>query len=248
MISTIIIAKNEEKNIERALKSVSWCDEILVIDDDSTDKTEIIAKNNGAKIIQKSLENNFSKARNFALMQAEHEWVLFLDADEEVSKSLAFEIQNSLKTSLIDAYEITRLDYLWGRQLKYGDARAVLLRLARKNTGVWKGAVHENWVINGKIGKLKNPLIHYPHPSVAEFLQDINTYTSIRAMELYNQGIKASFLSVLFHMKTKFYQNYIFRGGFRDGLPGLIHAMIMSFHAFLVRGKLWLLWQKKSHV
>lgn len=249
MTSAVILTKNEEKNIESCIKTLKWCDEIIVIDDNSTDKTVSIVEKLGAKVFIHPLENNFSQSRNFGLSQVKGEWVLFVDADERVSESLTYEIGNVLyhkATEMYDGFLIRRIDTMWGKQLLHGENGNVrLVRLARKNAGEWKGAVHEVWHIKGKIGQLKNPLYHYPHQTVTEFLREINYYTSIRAKELFKKRKKVYFWSIIIYPKAKFFLNYILKRGFLDGIPGLVVAILMSFHSFLVRGKLWLLWQKK---
>jgi len=248
MISAVVLAKNEEKNIKACLDNLSWCDEILVVDDNSQDKTEEIAKKTGAKVFKRLLGHNFSDQRNFGLEKAKGEWVLFVDADERVSPALWYEIMattNDPRSNYAGFY-FKRKDVMWGRELKYGETgNIVLLRLAKKDVGRWTGAVHEVWEIKGKTLVLKNPLTHYPHQTVKEFLQEINYYTELRARELYKKKVSTSWVSILLYPKLKFFVNYFFKRGFLDGLPGLIFALMMSFHSFLVRGKLWLLWVKE---
>ena len=245
MISVVILTKNEEKNIVDCLESLSWYDEIIIIDDNSEDRTLEVAKKMGAKVFTRSLDNDFSKQRNFGLEKADGDWVLFVDADERVSKELREEIQSSIKKDNSDAYVIKRTDSIWGKKLKYGETgNIVLLRLARKNKGKWEGKVHEEWKIEGRIDTLKNHLDHYPHPTVSEFLSDINFYTDLRAKDLFEKGIKSNFISILVYPTAKFLSNYFLKLGFLDGIQGLVLALMMSFHSFLVRGKLWHLWNK----
>lgn len=249
MISAVILTKNEEKNIDACIKGLRWCDEVLVIDDNSTDKTVIKAKTLGARVIEHALDNDFSKSRNFALGEAKGDWVLFVDADERVSESLTFEITSSLHQKIVDfvsGFSMRRIDTMWGKQLMHGENGNVrLVRLARKNAGLWKGSVHEKWVVKGKIVELNNPLFHYPHQTVAEFLTEINYYTTIRAQELYKKGVRVHVWDIVLYPKAKFIVNFIFKRGFLDGIPGLVVAILMSFHSYLVRGKLWQLWDKK---
>ncbi|MBI2036184.1 hypothetical protein HYT17_00910 [Candidatus Microgenomates bacterium] len=135
---------------------------------------------------------------------------------------------------------------MWGRELKYGETVNVkLLRLAKKEAGKWEGKVHEKWVVKGKTGQLENPLHHFPHQRIGEFLQEINFYTDIRARELFDRNVKTYWWSIILYPKAKFIINYLVYQGFRDGLPGLVFALMMSFHSFLVRAKLWLLWKKQ---
>ncbi len=247
-LTTIILAKNAEKTIEKCLKSVSWSDEILVIDDESTDQTGDIAKKLGAKVILHALENDFSQQRNVALQQATGDWVLFIDADEVVSSPLHKEILHHIHNpeSTYQGFFLLRRDILWGKEIKHGESGNLqLLRLARKNAGIWEGKVHERWLVKGKIGYLQHSLYHYPHPTLSEFLSEINWYTTLRAQELYKEGIKVSWYHIILYPKVKFLQNYILKKGFQDGTIGFILAILMSFHSFLVRGKLWQLQKNK---
>lgn len=247
MVTAVVLTKNEEKNIVDCLERLSFCDEILVIDDDSLDRTEEIAKSLNAEVIKHSLNNNFSAQRNFGLEKARGDWVLFVDADERVGANLAKEIIQTINLTSFDGYYIKRDDTIWGRKLKYGETGGIkFLRLAKKKSGRWEGKVHEEWKINGRIGILSNSLDHYPHQSIGEFLKEINYYTDLRAEELHAKHIKVKWYDILLYPKLKFLLNYFLRLGILDGLPGLIFVIMMSFHSFLVRGKLWRLNQKKS--
>lgn len=247
MISAIVLTKNEEKNIEACLRSLSWCDERIVIDDNSDDKTVSIAKHNGAEVFVHPMNKDFSAQRNYGMSKAKGDWILFLDADERVSSALWYEIMARTSESIghYAGYYVTRQDTMWGKALKHGETGNIrLLRLAKKNAGRWEGRVHETWKISGNVALLQNPLDHYPHTTVEEFLKEINFYTDLRANELFEKKVKAYWWSPIVYPKAKFVLNYILRGGFLDGVQGFVFAMLMSFHSFLVRSKLWLLWQK----
>lgn len=243
MISAIILTKNEEKNIVDCLESARWCDEIVVIDDYSEDKTVEIAKKMGAKVFKHSLGGNFSNQRNFGLQMARSGWALFVDADERLTRGLKNEIQKITSSQILLEHKlcgfyVRRIDVLWGKELNYGETGSIkLLRLAKRGKGVWAGKVHERWEIEGLIGKLKNPLLHYPHQTISEFLKKINFYTDIRAQDLYSKKIKVYFASIFLYPLGKFILNFFIKRGFLDGIPGLIVAILMSFHSFLVRGK-----------
>lgn len=248
MISALVLTKNEEKNILDCLKSLSWCDEVIVIDDNSQDKTTDIAKKTGAKVFIHSLEEDFAAQRNFGLEKAKGDWIFFVDADERVPQGLWYEImaKTNAPFSPYAGFYLKREDSLWGKKLLHGEIGNIkILRLAKKDAGKWAGKVHETWKIKEKTDVLQNPLIHYPHQSVKEFLQEINFYTDLRAKELHKKKVGVSWFAILFYPKAKFFVNYIVKGGFLDGLPGFIFALMMSFHSFLVRAKLWLLWQKE---
>jgi glycosyltransferase involved in cell wall biosynthesis len=247
MISTVVLSKNEEKNIKRCLESLSWCEEIIVVDDNSTDGTVEIAKKMGAQVIVHSLDDDFSAQRNIGLWHATGDWVLFVDADEKVTSALWYEMmaQTNNPTSQYAGFLVKRIDTIWDKELHHGEIGNVkLLRLAKKDAGHWEGRVHEKWKVKGKTLLLKKAILHYPHPTVAIFLQEINYYTDLRAEEQYKKKVQVAPWQIVAYPIGKFTLNYIFRAGFLDGLPGLVFALMMSFHSFLVRGKLWLLWQK----
>lgn len=249
MISAVVLTKNEEKNIAACLETLSWCDEVIVIDDISTDKTVQIAKKMGATVYEHALAHDFSAQRNFGLQKAKEDWVLFVDADERISSALWYEIMASINNPIggYVGFYLKRRDIMWGKELQHGETGNIkLLRIAKKDAGVWEGQVHERWKIKGKTMVLKNILTHYPHQTVKEFLQEINYYTDLRSKELYAQKVRTSWVWIIFYSKAKFVYNYIVKLGFLDGLQGLVFALMMSFHSFLVRSKLWLLWEKKA--
>ncbi len=253
MISVVILTKDEEKNILDCVESVLWADEIIILDDNSQDRTVEVVKNisnKKIKIYSKNLDNDFSSQRNYALSKATKEWVLFLDADERVTTQLRDEINsfliNDSKNSDTKGFFLKREDVMWGKALKYGEVGNIkLLRFAKKKEGIWYGKVHEEWRIEGKVSEFENSLIHYPHQTIDDFLKEINFYTTIRAKELYDSHVNSSIKDIIFFPSGKFILNYFFKLGFLDGIEGFIFAIFMSFHSFLVRGKLWLLWRKK---
>lgn len=245
MVSLVILTKNEERNIKDCLKSVSWADELIVIDDYSIDRTVEIAKKLGAKVFQHRLNNNFAQQRNFGLNRAKGEWVFFLDADERATPALAREIKKEIKKENRYAFLFKREDVFLGRSLKHGETAAVrLLRLAKKD-GQWIRSVHEVWQTKWRTKELKNPLLHFSHPNLTQFIQQINFHSTLHAQALQKEGEKFSLISLLFKPKLKFCQNYFWRLGFLDGLPGLIMALGMSFHSFLAQAKLYQLEKKK---
>lgn len=244
MLTAIVLTYNEEKNIQKCLEPLSFCDHIFVVDSDSTDQTVKIAKKFGAKVLTHPLNSDWSAQRNWALAQIKSPWVLFVDADEIISKNLGQEIRVAIEKVDFKGYLIPRSDYMWKRKLRYGDVGGIkLLRLARRGAGFWQGKVHEKWIMEGHIGILKNSISHYPHQNMVEFLQHLNYYSTIRAQEFYDQGRKTNILEITVGPIWRFFQNYIIKLGFLDGTAGFIHAMSMAFYMFLVSGKLWLLYK-----
>lgn len=245
MISAVVLTRNEERNIVDCLDSLSFCDEIVVIDDNSSDRTVEIAKRMNVKVLTHSLNDDFSKQRNFALENVKNDWVLFADADERVGKILAKEIEYVVAENKKDGFYIKRYDTIWGKTLKHGELSDLkLLRLGKASKGKWEGRIHEKWKVEGRISTLKNSLDHYPHQTIEAFLREINYYTDLRAKELYKKGATVKWYSILLYPKAKFFLNYFLKLGFLDGLEGLVFAVLMSFHSFLVRSKLWILNQR----
>lgn len=239
MISAIVLTKDEEKNIEECLETLRWCDEVIVIDDYSEDKTREIARKLGARVFKHHLNNNFAKQRNFGLKKAKGEWVLFVDADERITPELAKEIKQEVKKDERHAFIFKRQDFFMDKPLKHGEtANVKLLRMAKKN-GEWQRTVHEVWETKWETKTLKNPILHYPHSSISKFLEEINFHSTLHAQALKQEGVKFSLFRLIFNPLGKFFQNYILRLGFLDGMPGLIVALMMSFHSFLARAKLY---------
>lgn len=252
MISAVILTHNNEDLIGDVLETLKWCDERIIIDDNSTDKTLELVKQYDVTVIQHALNDDFAAQRNIGLTKAGGDWVLFVDSDEIVTSKLASEIKAITqmpndKCQMINGYYIKRKDFLFGRELKYGETSNVkLLRLAKKTAGVWERAVHETWNVQGPVASLTTPLLHYPHESISQFLAQINRYTTINARVFYNEGKRVSAWQIIAYPIAKFVQNYIIRSGFLDGTAGFVVAIMMSFHSFLTRGKLWELQQKNT--
>jgi len=243
MLTAIILAKNEEKNIERCLKSLSFCDEIVVIDDKSTDDTVKIVKKLKIRVLNHELVD-YASQRNWAISQIKTNWLLFVDADEVVTKELGAGILELVKKNDANGYLVHRVDYMWNHKFKYGDVGNVwLLRLARRGAGQWLGEVHERWEIDGRIEKLVGELSHHPHQTVVEFLRHINNYSTLKANEFYKTGRRTNIFEMVFGPIWRFVYLFICRFGFLDGTAGFVHAMLMSFYVFLVAGKLYLLYK-----
>lgn len=190
---------------------------------------------------------DYAQARSDLLKNVKTPWALFLDTDEVLSSQLVSEINQLFRTSpACPAYSIPRRDIFLSRALKYGESgNTSLVRLARTDYGVWVGRVHERWVGSGRVGELRSPIIHTPHPTLASFIAKIDRYSTLAAAERYSSGSSGSLAHIFVYPLGKFVYNYLFRLGFLDGVAGLIHAIMMSFHSYLTWTKLYLLWQKK---
>lgn len=239
-LSAVILAHNEIDVLLRCIKQLSFCDEVIVIDDSSTNQITQVAKKNNATVYKRNLANNFAEQRNFGLSKAKGDWILFVDPDEVVTKKLAQEIKDKIKNNNIDGYFLKRKDIWLGKKFKYGEVgETCLLRLARKSKGKWTRAVHEHWLIDGQTTTLKNSLLHYPHPTIYEFLEKINYYSQLHALENEKESKNASFIKILVYPLGKFIYYYFVKLGILDGIHGFVVAVIMSMHSFLSWGSIW---------
>jgi len=247
--SAVVLTRNEEKNIKECLESISFCDEVIVVDDDSTDKTLNIAKKMGAKTFSRGMNENYGKQCNYGLKKASGDWIFFIDADERVSKKLREEIINKLSNREIvkqySGFSVKRKDKLLDKWLRFGEVGTFRsIRLVKKGSGKWMRRVHVWFKLKGSVGKLKNPLQHFPHPTLNEFIRSINRWSSWHARANNEEGKKSNLFKIILFPVFKFFQNYIFRLGFLDGMHGFIHALLMSFHSFLAWSTLWINEQK----
>ena len=239
-ISAVILTKNNASQIKPLIRQLSFCQEIIVVDDQSQDKTSSIARKLGAQVFTRPLKGDFSKQRNFGLTKATSDWVLFIDPDETVTLKLAQEIQATVTHPLPLSYQLKRQDTFLGKTLRFGETGTLkLTRLGKRQPSAkWHRPVHEIWPLAFP-GQLKTPLLHTPHQSITDFLTKINRYTSIEARYRHHQGIRFNLFELLFYPPAKFVYNFIFKVGFLDGFPGLVMAFIMSLHSLIVRIKLY---------
>lgn len=243
-ISVIIITGNEEKNIKDCLKSVSWADEIIVVDSESKDKTVEIAKEFTDKVVIHKWEG-YAAQKSYALNLASNEWVLSLDADERVMPELAEEIM-TMKFNDSDAYKIHRENYFLGKKIKYcGWGNDYQLRLFRKSkTKLTDRLVHEGFVVEGNISTLKNSMKHYSYENLKEGFAKINEYSSLEANEKYKRK-NVSGSTIFFYPVIAFLQHYIFRKGFLDGTHGLLISLMHAMTKLQVQMKMWELQRRK---
>ncbi len=240
-ITAVVLTKNEEKSIRDCLMSLKFCDEILIVDDFSTDKTTTLAKGKNIKIYKRHLNNDFASQRNFGLSKAKSKWVLFVDADEIVPEKLKKEILVKVKNDSVDGFFLKRELIFINQKITHGEVgKTKLLRLARAGKGVWKRKVHEYWDVSEEVKTLENPLVHKQNKTIREFLFDINSYSKIHSSEVLNENKNFNFLFIIFHPLGKFFVNYIIHLGFLDGPAGFVLSVFMSLHSFLSWSNLWL--------
>ena len=240
-VSVTVIARNEAANIADALRSVSWADEIIVIDSESTDETVAIARQFTERVIVRAWAGYIDQ-KNHAAGLASHEWILSLDADERVTPELAREIQELLgREPAARGYRIPRVTWHLGRWIRstdwYPDRQ---LRLYDRRTGRWTGMnVHESVTVEGEVGRLRGEIRHYAYRDLSHHLSTIDRYTTLAARQMLAQGRRATALDLAARPPLAFLRNYLLRGGFRDGVPGLIVSLVNSYYVLLKFAKLW---------
>lgn len=240
-ISVAIITKNEEQNIGRCLESVKWADEIVVVDSGSTDSTLEICKKYHCKIHQSSWLG-FSRTKQLAVDQCTNEWVLVLDADEEVTPDLKTKILDAIKFPGFSAYRINRRSFYLGKLIKYcGWNKDYPLRLFEKAKGRFDNKiVHESIEMkDGKTGTIEEVMLHYPYPDLHSHLLKIDAYTTLGAAELFEQGKSSSINKAVMRGVFKFIKMSFLQRGFLDGKTGFVLCINSAYGVYLKYLKLW---------
>jgi len=247
MLSAVLAVKDEEQMLDGALRSLEFCDEIVVVvDDRTTDATEAIAHRYTDRVLVRPFED-FASSRNAGVAHARGEWILHVDADERITPGLAREIRQALATGPdVLAFRGPTINYFWGRRMEHGGwARMMQVRLIRRGHATFTGRVHEVAAVPPeRIGTLRGERWHFSHRSIEENLVKAIRYGRLEALDLYENGApsvtSASFVRV---MALEFGRRMIRRMGFRDGMPGLIEAIFQPFAQFCARVMLWELQQ-----
>ena len=239
-LTVIIPTFNEAGYIEDALKSVAFADEIILIDSFSEDATVLLATPLVSNVISREFDN-FSNQKNEALKQAKGQWVLFLDADERVSKSLEKEIIDTIENSVHSGYKINFPHFYMNRFL-YNHSDDVL-RLVKREGAYYMGEVHEKLQCQGSVGKLKNKMLHYTYKDLHSYLTKKERYAWFQAKQQYAKGKRATWMHLWFKPMFRFFKSYIIKGGYRDGIPGLTVAGVNAYGVFQRYVKLRLLYK-----
>ena len=244
-ITAIIPTLNEEVHIEAAIKSVSFADEIIVIDSYSTDNTVNLAEKHNVKIIKREFDD-FSSQKNFAISQAKHPWIYILDADERVTQEVKKEILEAVKNSKNKVgFYVRRSFYFAGRNINYGGCqRDKVVRLFLKEFCKYKGVVHETIDTNGELGFFKNKIEHYSYKNYDHYISKMNHYGALRGKEYFERGKKVNLFHILIKPPARFVIHYFIRLGFLDGFPGYIFAKAQAYGVYVRYIKLWLLNRK----
>ncbi len=240
-ISVYMITFNNERTIERALQSVTWADEIVVVDSFSTDGTVEICRRFTQNVIQRKWPGHRDQYQ-YAADQTTQPWVLFVDADEELSPELSEEIRTVVDRSGDgpDGYIVYRKTFYLGRWIRHGGWYPDYeIRLYRKEKGRWEGGLHAKVVVDGKVGTLKNEYLHYTYRDISDQIQRADTYSTLAAEDLFKKGERFSLFQLLFRPPFRFFKEYLFKSGFRDGFPGLVIIAVTMLYVFMKYAKLW---------
>lgn len=245
-LSVLILAKNEERNIEACIKSALFADEVIVIDDSSSDKTVEIATRLGAKVFHRAMNGDWGAQQTFAIEQATSKWVFILDADERITPKLEEETKLAIARDELVAYKAPRLNYILGEVVQHGgwypDYGYHLLPQANFKV---EGFVHQTFVHNYPTQFFKNHLIHYPYISWEQYFNKFNNYTTLAAKKMFAKGKRATFISdIMIRPYFAFLKMYVFKAGFLDGRIGLTLAIFHFFYTMAKYVKLY--WMQKQ--
>jgi glycosyltransferase involved in cell wall biosynthesis len=235
-ISLIVITRDEEQLIGQCLASASFCDELIVVDSNSTDRTVEIATGLGAKVFTQPF-TNYVRQKQIALDHATSEWVLLLDADEQATHDLGLEIVSTISASgAADGYRIRRVLYHLGHYYTRPIYRDRPVRLFRRERGHIGGVdPHDKVIVNGRVERVAAPILHFSYRDIADHVATINRFSTRGAAEMEPSAFAA--VQMFTHAVWRFFNFYIVRGGFMDGGRGLYAAMTASFYVFLKYAK-----------
>lgn len=228
-ITVIIPTYNEENYIQDCLRSVSFANQLIIIDSYSSDKTLKIIEDFNCEVIQRKFDN-FSNQKNEAIKLAKSDWILFLDADERVTEKLKFEILETINNPKHDAYKIKFPHFYMNRFLYHTENKVV--RLVKNKDIHFEGEVHEKLLHLGTVGLLKNFMIHYTYKGLFHYIKKKDSYAWFQAKMAKDKNKTANYFNLVFKPFYRFFHTYIIRKGFLDGVPGLAVATIDAYGVF----------------
>lgn len=234
-LSIAILARNEQKNLPRALESIKdWGVEIVVIDADSTDDTASIAKRYTDKVFHRKNESQLNINKMEAFRHCTREWIFYLDADEEIPDTLKQTVERAIQSDEYDGYWVPRKNIVFGKWLRWGgNYPDEGLRLFRRKKGYFECKhVHEHLIVNGKVGRLTVPFHHYTYESIEQWLYKMNFYTDLEAKLIREKG-KNPWVYIVIRPPYKFIRNYFFKLGILDGWTGFVYALLNGYYDFV---------------
>ncbi|MGL5797484.1 MAG: glycosyltransferase family 2 protein [Cetobacterium sp.] len=251
-ISVAMITFNEEKILRKTLNSVkNLADEIVIVDSGSTDSTKEIAEEFGAKFYNESWKG-YGPQRNSAIQKCSGDWILNIDADEEISEELFQKINDIVKgsTSSKEVFKINRLSVCFGKKLKHGGwGKSYAIRLFKKDAGKFNdNNVHEEFVTNKEIFKIKENIFHHSYLTMDDYFVRFNRYTTEGAKDYYKKGKQVSIFDIFINPVYKFLRMYIFRLGFLDGVEGFVISSTSSLYSMIKYFKLREMYKNGSYI
>ena len=242
-ITALAITLNEESNVKRYIESLSFVDEIIFIDSQSTDKTTAIAEEMGAKVLLRKFDD-YSSQRNYAISQAKNDWIIFFDLDEIISEEIQIEIQEKVSNPGENvAFYVKRNFFLFNKHLKHGGFQHdKVIRLFNKNFCIYNGnLVHEEIKTEGTIGILAHSVDHLSYKNFDHYCRKLNFYCKLQASKLYEKKTKPNLYHFIIKPTYRFLWQYFYRLGILDGKEGFLSAKVNSFFVFKRYLELWLL-------
>lgn len=244
-LTIIVPVHNDYETIEACLQSVTWADELLIIDDISESKCIDLCKKYTKTIFTRKLDS-FSKQWEYAISKSTSEWVLFIASDEVITQELKTEINQALNLSEYAGFRIPRQDFMYGKWIFYGGFRHDHVRMGRRKLVSWDHRlVHENMQIKGRVGKLKNPVLHFSHKTLFSTHNKFNYYTDLEAERLFKQ-LKGSniktwnlLIKMVYYSFKESWGIFLILMGFRDGMHGIITCFSKGYYYFLMYSKLY---------
>jgi glycosyltransferase involved in cell wall biosynthesis len=241
-ISVLLPTFNNAAGIRSTLDSISWADEILVVDSFSTDSTLEICREYGARVIQHEYIQS-AKQKNWAAPQCRHEWVLQIDTDEILETGLREEIAKAVATAApdVDAFRIPRKNHVLGRWMRHGGIYPdYQTRLFRRDRGLWsEREVHAHLVAKGRVETLGHHIMHYGMPNISKQLSNLDRYTRYEADEMMKNGTRFRWYRLTVRPWLVFIKRYLLLGGFCEGWRGLVLCGYLAIYDFLYQAKLW---------
>ncbi len=238
-LSAVIITMNEEKNIDGCLRSLLFCDEVIVVDSESTDATVSIARRRGAKVwIHPFID--YATQKNYGIQCAQNPWVLSIDADERVTPELAAEILLAVSRPQAKTYFLPRKNRIFGRWMRYSTHRNdYQLRLALKEKAHFSGFVHERIPPEGKGLRLKNPLLHFSTQTIHDYMRKLNCYTNLEVGTLKKNKASFSKRKMIAKPLSLFVYWALIKRGVGDGMEGLFFSLLSAYYEFVKMAKYW---------
>lgn len=241
-VTAIVITKNEEAQIDECLSSLSWCNEIVVVDTGSNDKTIQIAKKHTGVVVGTE-GGSYSDWRNLGLLKAKNEWIFYLDSDERCSDSLRNEILNTTSSKTVFSYfAIPRSNIILGKEMKHGGwwPDYVKRLYKKRNIKGWVGELHEEPRVEGKMGFLTNPITHIKHDNFKDMLEKTNTWSAVEAKLMFDANHPPmNPLRFTSAITREIWKRMVLEKGFLDGPEGILYSIYQMYSKFISYAKLW---------